>query len=147
MVEQKLGAVAVQILFKEQNEDFEDQIREFITVIKNFLEKNRELKDFSDIPSHFNKFEENIDTFKYKRSKFMKTLEKKYLEDMISALKQSWRNLHDILKIVVDKKDIGKLRILDKIRGKKIDIVIDNLSIIIRKHYEYLEEFKKTNFR
>ena len=95
------------------------------------------------IPLHYKEFSDNIANYENLEKAFLKSWDKKLIDNMILFLSEAWTNLNNILKIVIDKEKFKKLRIWDEFRKKKPDILIDNMMKIIKEYFEYLRRIEK----
>jgi len=70
------------------------------------------------IPLHYKEFSDNIANYENLEKAFLKSWDKKLIDNMIHFLSEAWTNLNNILKIVIDKEKLTKLRIWDEFRKK-----------------------------
>lgn len=150
MVKEKV-TVEYQLILKEKIEDFEQKIKQFEIIMNHFFEQNPEVKYHMDASLYYEKFKEDIDNYIISCKSLFKNWNKRIMENMIKFLREAYRNLMEILNMLLDRKRILKKwnlkeSFLNIIKGKKIDIIIDDMMKEMRDYIGYLEKEKDKIF-
>jgi hypothetical protein len=116
-----------QIILIEKMEDFRNDLKQFKILVDDFLRKEKELKEKTDILLFLDEFKENIDNYLIAERQFMKTWLKPPKDSMIYYLGSAWRNLCEISKIN---------------SNKSFRKNIDYIAQIIYNHTRYLEKIE-----